>query len=207
VSRLFGEAFSLLEDRSAAIDLPMLGEEGKPRSVSLPEDLYVIGTMNLIDQSVEQLDFALRRRFLWIRSGFSRDAIIDVVYERWQQSKYCKHHGWDRIEGEIDLLAERAAMLNKDIATSRLLGEQYEIGHTYFFDIVGFLERWDDLRLRGQRPKGYLWSGAGHPKPPLLDLWEHSLRPLLHEYLAGVDAQARQKELTALRSVLLAGKR
>lgn len=207
VSRLFGEAFSLLEDRQASVDLPMLGTDGERRQLTLPNDLYVIGTMNLIDQSVEQLDFALRRRFLWIRSGFSQSAITVVTRERWEQSEFAAHHPWSRIEPEIDRLAAHAAALNAEITSSRLLGEQYEIGHTYFFDIVEFLKRWDMVRLWGQRPSKYLWTDAGQPRPPLVDLWEHSLRPLLHEYLAGVDAQTRQDELKALRTVLITGKR
>jgi 5-methylcytosine-specific restriction protein B len=79
LSRLLGEAFSTLEDRDAAVDLPMLGEDGERRTLRLPRDLYVIATMNLIDQSVEQLDFALRRRFLWLQSGFRGDVIAPVV--------------------------------------------------------------------------------------------------------------------------------
>jgi hypothetical protein len=84
VSRLFGELFSLLEDRDETIDLPALDEGQKTRSVTLPPDLFFIGTMNLIDQSVEQLDFALRRRFLWLPTGFQRDLIAPVVEQKWK---------------------------------------------------------------------------------------------------------------------------
>src|SRR5690606_4152243 len=63
LSRLLGECFSLLEDRETSIELPGLDEHGQPMRLALPSNLYVIGTMNLIDQSLEQIDFALRRRF------------------------------------------------------------------------------------------------------------------------------------------------
>ncbi len=209
VSRLFGEAFSLLENRAESVDLPVLDADGQRRSIRLPEELYVIGTMNLIDQSVEQLDFALRRRFLWIRSGFVEEAIPEVVGEAWKKSLYADHHPWARLAPDVERLAANARRLNEEIANSRLLGEQYEIGHTYFFDIAGFLERWDAVRTWGMRPKEgeYLFTAKGQPRPPLEDLWAHSLRPLLHEYLAGVDAQSRGDELKALRNVLLTGKR
>src|SRR5205823_689632 len=82
LSRLFGEVFSILEDRTAKVKLPIQGN-GLRETVSMPGDLYLIGTMNLIDVSVEQLDFALRRRFLWLPRGFERDAIPEVVAERW----------------------------------------------------------------------------------------------------------------------------
>ncbi len=50
--------------------------------LALPENLFVIGTMNLIDQSVEELDFALRRRFFWRPAGFEPDPIIEVNEHR-----------------------------------------------------------------------------------------------------------------------------
>ena len=116
VSRLFGELFSLLEDRGETIDLPALDEGQDDRSVTLPADLFFIGTMNLIDQSVEQLDFALRRRFLWLPSGFIQDLIAPVVEEKWaalgeddDTKLRVRHNPFDRFRDEIDWLADRAA--------------------------------------------------------------------------------------------------
>jgi 5-methylcytosine-specific restriction protein B len=109
LSRLIGEMFSLIEDRQALVDLPGLDEHGNKRTVQLPEDLFFIGTMNLIDQSVEQLDFALRRRFLWLHSGFRAEVIPQVVQQRWD-AYGLGHHPWERLRREIELLAERAKM-------------------------------------------------------------------------------------------------
>ena len=209
ISRLFGELFSLLEDRNETIDLPALDEGQEKRSVTLPPDLFFVGTMNLIDQSVEQLDFALRRRFLWLPTGFRKDLIAPVVEQRWaalanqhDTRLRVRHNPWERFRNEIDVLADRAADLNHEIADSNLLGEQYEIGHTYFFDIAGLIARWPRLRPKGQRPRGYLWN-QGKPRPPLNDLWQHSLKPLLAEYLAGIDTDMRKTELARLRKVFL----
>ena len=83
LSRLLGEAFSALDDRDAQIDLPAVGGHAVD-PFKLPEDLYLIGTMNTIDQSVEQLDFAMRRRFFWLHSGFRGHIIPTVVRERWE---------------------------------------------------------------------------------------------------------------------------
>lgn len=206
LSRLLGEAFSTLEDRNAEVDLPLLDENGNRRTLRLPEDLYLIATMNLIDQSVEQLDFALRRRFLWLQSGFKRDAIPDVVQQRWEALDASRHHPWERLRPDIEQLADRAALLNEHIRNSPLLGEQYELGHTYYFDVTSFIRAWPRVRLKGQRPRGYLWRPSdGKPEDPLLDLWRHSLRPLLAEYLAGIEPQAARAELERLREVLLRG--
>ena len=85
LSRMFGEAFSLLENRDRPVRLPGINQHDEPETLELPEDLYVIGTMNLIDQSVDQLDFALRRRFYWRPCQFERQPIVDVNRERWSQ--------------------------------------------------------------------------------------------------------------------------
>jgi 5-methylcytosine-specific restriction protein B len=210
VSRLFGELFSLLEDRDEAIDLPALDDRQERRPpVTLPPELFFIGTMNLIDQSVEQLDFALRRRFLWIPTGFKRELIPPIVEQKWEElgerddtKLRVRHNPWNRFSDEIDALAERAADLNREIAESNLLGPQYEIGHTYFFDIAGFIAGWPRVRPKGQRPRTYLWN-QGRPRPPLRDLWRHSLEPLIAEYLAGIDTDLRTSELVRLREVFL----
>jgi 5-methylcytosine-specific restriction protein B len=206
LSRLLGECFSLLEDRDVTVDLAMLDEDGNRRTLRLPEDLYVIATMNLIDQSVEQLDFALRRRFLWLESSFNGEVIPDVVRTRWEKLPVSRHHPWDRLEGDVDQLVEQATLLNQNIRDSALLGEQYELGHTYYFDVAGFIGAWSKVRPKGQRPKGYLWHRtSGEPQPPLRDLWRHSLRPLVAEYLVGIEPQAARVELDRLRNVLFYG--
>jgi len=69
-SRVFGETFSVLEDRGSPVELPGTEPDQPISTLQFPEHLFVIGTMNLIDQSLEQIDFALRRRFFWQRSGF-----------------------------------------------------------------------------------------------------------------------------------------
>lgn len=209
LSRLFGEVFSVLEDRTAEVKLPIQGN-GLRETVKMPRDLYVIGTMNLIDVSVEQLDFALRRRFLWLPRGFERDAIPAVVAERWEdrdlkRRPWLSRYGWDRIANDIERLADHAQLLNEEIARSNTLGGQYEVGHTYFFEVAGLLERWRRLQQEGNRPSGYLWLRNGDPTGPLLALWRNSLRPLLAEYLAGVETTQRTTQLKRLASMFLFG--
>jgi 5-methylcytosine-specific restriction enzyme B len=122
LSRVFGEAFSVLEDRNQPVELPGI-QPGQPlRTIKLPERLYVIGTMNLIDQSLEQIDFALRRRFLWRRLGFDRARLAAVLPELWQQTETARRYPWQRISGEMELFTTRAERLNEQIVASSLLG-------------------------------------------------------------------------------------
>ncbi len=65
--------------------------------------------MNLIDRAVEQLDFALRRRFLWIPADYRQDLIVPVVGKRWKPSTWTSSHDfrhpWDEVQPDIQLLA------------------------------------------------------------------------------------------------------
>lgn len=202
LSRLFGEAFSLLENRNATALLPGVEADDEPVELSLPSNLFVIGTMNLIDQSVEELDFALRRRFFWRPAGFEPDPILIVNERRWPDHAP-KKWGWDRANGDMRLLADRATLLNQQIALSPHLGPQYELGHTYYFDAAFFAGRW--LRGRKQLSGGVLWTSRGKPRASLEDLWTFSLEPLLAQYLGGLDADTATAELQRLRAVLMSG--
>ncbi len=197
LSRMLGECFSLLEDRDQEIKLPAADE---PMSLRIPPDLYVIGTMNLIDQSVEQIDFALRRRFLWLLCPFDAEAMLAALKGMWDQAAI-RNIDWSRVEADFERLARAATALNREIRSSPLLGEQYEIGHTYFFDIVSFLRQ--QLGPGARARKYYLWGRRG-PLPALERLWHLSLRPLLHEYLSGLEASAREAELGRLESAFFA---
>lgn len=205
LSRVFGEAFSVLEDRNEPVALPGANPGQEPRTIALPDRLYVIGTMNLIDQSLEQIDFALRRRFMWSRSGFDRARLAAVLPELWEQTKMAQRYPWERISGEMEVFTSRAELLNEQIAASSLLGRDYELGHTYFFDVIGLLAKSDRLR-RKVRASQFLWNKKGEAHPPVSDLWRMSLEPLVDQYLQGVDADSRRKELARLENAFLLGK-
>lgn len=202
LSAMLGEAFSLLErdKRDFSVTLPGINNGEGPTTLAMPSNLYIIGTMNEIDQSVETLDFALRRRFLWRECPFERDTLLEIVRHRWEEDvpeRYSIEHAM----GQIEIFADRAQELNDAIFSMDELGRAYQIGHTYFADITFFLERW--LSTGRSRPQSgtYLWSPAGHVRAPLRDLWDRSLKPLLEQYLSGTDD--RESSLSALESTFL----
>jgi 5-methylcytosine-specific restriction protein B len=199
LSRMLGECFSLLEDRNQTIELPAHNGEGVTFTLRIPDDLFVIGTMNLIDQSVEQIDFALRRRFLWMLCPFDAEALMGAAESRWNELK--SGLDWSRVEADFRKLAGAATALNREIHDSPLLGAQYEIGHTYLLDVVVFLRNF--LGPRPTRKHNYLWNRRGDALEPVIQVWSLSIRPLLEQYLAGLDANARNAELERLSKVLL----
>ena len=202
LSEMLGEAFSLLEagQRGKERKLPGFDHDQDPDVLVIPENLYVIGTMNEIDQSVETLDFALRRRFLWRECPFEADTLLAIIADRWLVELPARFTH-DDAASQLEALAKSAQALNDEIAASSELGRQFQIGHTYFADVVFFIGRWLEGR-RNRPPNGtYLWTAKGRPQPPLTDLWARSLKPLIEQYLAGSDI--RDAELDHLEKVFL----
>src|ERR1019366_10615150 len=128
LSKVLGECFSLLEDRDTEVQLG--GHDESPRKIQLSANLYLIGTMNLIDQSLEHVDFALRRRFMWFLRGFSREDFLSVSQKRWEEQTKAGRirKTWDKVEDEFKELGNRAEALNQEIEASSYLGPQYQIG-------------------------------------------------------------------------------
>lgn len=61
-AKVFGELYFLLEYRDDRIYLQYSPNE----PFSLPDNLYIIGTMNTADRSIAMMDAAIRRRFAFI---------------------------------------------------------------------------------------------------------------------------------------------
>ena len=66
ISKIFGELFFSIDPDyrgiKGAVSTPYNSEE----KLYIPENVYIIGTMNDIDRSVETFDFAMRRRFTFV---------------------------------------------------------------------------------------------------------------------------------------------
>ena len=123
-SQIFGELITLLESdkrsREEALELSYnSGDE--PLRVHVPENLYVIGTMNIADRSLALVDLALRRRFAFV----TLKPRIDAIWHAWVTERIGINAN---VANEIQ---RRMAALNETIAQSKSLGEQYCVGHSY----------------------------------------------------------------------------
>ncbi|HDR1806199.1 McrB family protein [Pasteurella multocida] len=86
----------------------------------IPQNIYLIGTMNTIDRSVESFDFALRRRFHW--------------EEVLPSAELVKYHLVKKNKNWLELV-EDFNKLNDEIKKRSLLGPDYQIGHSYFLNL------------------------------------------------------------------------
>ena len=196
LSRLFGECFSALENRGEAIDL-LGSSDTKASKLTIPDNLYIIGTMNLIDHSVEQIDFALRRRFLWVETGYQSDALLVICKSKWDDLKWSnKTFTWDKVESDFKRMVNAANKLNKAISDNAELGKDFELGHVFFAEAVPFLHQFLEKNLTSQT---FLFANKGTWREPIDKLWRLSLSPLLREYLSGLDNKEQTRILKGLK--------
>jgi len=114
VSAIFGELITLLEEdkrkgnpeHTEAV-LPYSGNK-----FSVPNNVYIIGTMNTADRSVEALDTALRRRFSFVEMQPNPEVLSEVE--------------------NVDL-SKLLETINKRIEV--LIDKDHQIGHSYFIGI------------------------------------------------------------------------
>jgi hypothetical protein len=100
----------------------VIDEKGK-RLFGVPENLYILATMNDIDRSIDSFDLALRRRFKWIRKTIDYDVITETLLEK----------GID--DNELENYIDSIKSLNEYISKTLGLGESYELGHSYFMNV------------------------------------------------------------------------
>lgn len=82
LAKVFGELYFLLEYRDEAISLQYSPTE----EFTLPENLFIIGTMNTADRSIARIDAAMRRRFAFIELD-PRIPPVHGLLSRWLASR------------------------------------------------------------------------------------------------------------------------
>ncbi len=136
ISKIFGELFFSIDPgyRGAAGEISTQYanlHQDPNKKFYVPENLYIIGTMNDIDRSVDSFDFAMRRRFRFVE--LKADERRDMLYNVLDEEKAGK--------------AIRCMdALNNEIADVEDLNESYQIGPAYFLklDTLDFDKLWTD---------------------------------------------------------------
>ena len=122
-AQIFGEMLTLLEvdKRTSNASLELSYRQSAGERVYIPDNLYVIGTMNIADRSLALVDLALRRRFAFI----DLKPTLGKPWRDWVQST-CGIDLATLVEIEKRLIA-----LNNELSADAGLGPQFQVGHSY----------------------------------------------------------------------------
>ena len=136
ISKIFGELFFAIDPgyrgKAGEISTQYSNLHADPdEKFYIPENVYIIGTMNDIDRSVDSFDFAMRRRFRFVE--IKADERLEMLASL----------GNEELEAEA---IKRMTALNKEIAAVEDLNENYQIGASYFLKLktLDFDQLWTD---------------------------------------------------------------
>ena len=164
ISKIFGELFFAIDPGYRGIKGKVLTQysnlidEELEKYFYIPENVYIIGTMNDIDRSVESMDFAMRRRFAWkeVNAKDTQESILKDLDDSIKQ---------DAIDRMNNL---NKAIYDEEKKTSICeLSSAYHIGASYF------------LKLKN-------YYNGNNKEDAFKSLWDNHLKGLLFEYLRGM---------------------
>ncbi|MBR4620068.1 MAG: AAA family ATPase [Salinivirgaceae bacterium] len=171
INKIFGELFF-------SIDPGYRGEKGRvqtqyqnmvedgdafKKGFFVPENVYIIGTMNDIDRSVESMDFAFRRRFAFKEVTAKETQTMLDSDDAWKDETGVSQKPENNV---IDEIKARMNSLNAAIEEIEGLSSAYHIGASYFLKLANYKGKNDSYNYD--------------------ELWIYHLEGLLREYLRGM---------------------
>lgn len=139
LSKIFGELLMLIEadKRDPSFSLKLTYAEDEEDRFYVPDNLYIIGTMNTADRSLAIVDYALRRRF----------AFIPLSPEYGDSfRKFLSQKGLS--DAMIEHICSSVAKVNARIREDINLGDGFQIGHSYFCSFEPMEDEnkwWDEI--------------------------------------------------------------
>lgn len=169
ISKIFGELLHSIDPGCRGKKVitqyqNMLTDRSDPfyEGFFVPENVYIICTMNNIDSSVETIGFALRRRFGWYEVKASENtSMLDPLGDKFKDAVIAKMKDVNN------------AIYNEEDPQQHIAGlnQNYHIGGAYFLKIKDYLDKDPNLNDEQKLKDAYD------------KLWNTSLEPLIREYL------------------------
>ncbi len=184
ISKIFGELFFSVDPgyrgKGGAVRTQYANLQSSPNAFDavlnsnsfghffVPENVYIIGTMNDIDRSVESMDFAMRRRFAW-QEVTAEDSMV-MLNANNKQLEGIDDHIITELRNRMRNLNE--AIVGKfpadgNVAMTMRLSTAYQIGGSYFLKFGEYYKDKDNL------PEAFE------------QLWDYHIKNVVSEYLRG----------------------
>ena len=144
----------------------------------VPENVYILGTMNDIDRSVESMDFAFRRRFAFKEITAEDSKQMLDSDDAWGKDKMPKPDFLQKVKDKMDAINKVIFDDDEKIGIEGL-SSAYHIGASYFLKLANYRN-----------------ENGEYDETSFSDLWENHLEGLLLEYMRGMaDVQKKIKKL------------
>lgn len=123
LSKIFGELMMLIEadKRAEKFALKLTYAEDEDDRFYVPENLYIVGTMNTADRSLAIVDYALRRRFAFV-----------TLQPEYGANFHAFLVGKGLTVSMVEHICSSVTKVNDKIKEDINLGEGFQIGHSYF---------------------------------------------------------------------------
>ncbi|MDE2668476.1 MAG: AAA family ATPase [Chloroflexota bacterium] len=173
LAKVFGELYFLLEYRDHRMHL-QYSDPDTAAEFSLPENLYIIGTMNTADRSIALVDLALRRRFSFVEFDPSTEPVKGLL-GRWLDAK-APDMGWvaDVVDRANEKLDDHEAAIGPSYFMKDYLDEE-RVERIWKHDVLPYVEeqlygqpdRLKDFDLKALRhkPEGSTADSDGESGP------------------------------------------
>jgi len=141
---VLGELIYALEYRGEPVETPY--EVNGNRTLIVPENLYIIGTMNTADRSIGHIDYAVRRRFFFIPVWANKELIKNdrarELYEKTIEEIFKK----DNLSPEFQDKVE-----DVKIGHTYFLGDEEKVAYKFVYQVIPLLiEYIQDGILKGE---------------------------------------------------------
>lgn len=164
LSKIFGELIYALEYRDEKVRLQYsdFDDDTTNDFLIVPNNLYIIGTMNTADRSISLFDTAMRRRFAFVSMMVDYDLVtrsLELGFEKFDELALK-----EKLESSITSHQKKSISsilaiykINNRITDDIRMGREKQLGHTYLLKIVN-----DEAQF--------------------LNVWKHQIIPLLEEF-------------------------
>ena len=177
ISKIFGELFF-------SIDPGYRGTDGKVKTqyqnlieeddefyegFFVPENVYIIGTMNDIDRGVESMDFAFRRRFAFKEITAKDSKQMLDSKDAWGKDKMPKPDFLQKVRDKMNAINKVIFDNDEKNVGIEGLSSAYHIGASYFLKLANYRN-----------------ENGEYDETSFSDLWDNHLEGLLREYMRGM---------------------